>query len=152
MLRGCLVDIEAQADLCINQMDQTRCAFMYENVHFDPHSNTFIQDSVKRNIRPSTLPSLDTVLFLMQNSGCDFTDKRNLEIDLKPKKIKENGEKHNLVQTARLVSESLCTRGLTSQTQVNTFLRPDKNLFEIDSLLPYSLLKEFGWTKELSDD
>ena len=80
-----MADIGAQADLSINQLDQTRIAFMDSNVHFDPVNNTFTE-VLKRNVRPSTQPSLDTVLFLMQSQGSDFTDKRFLDqIDFKSK-------------------------------------------------------------------
>ena len=58
---------------------------MDSNVHFDPANNTFTE-ILKRNVRPSTQPSMDTVLFLMHSKGSDFTDKRFLEqIDLKSK-------------------------------------------------------------------
>lgn len=112
MLRGCLANVGAQTDTCLNQMDQTRCNFMYENVHLDPHTNTFTQN-VKRSIRPSTLPSLDTIFFLMQNHGSDFTDKRSLEFDFKGKKIRENGHKESLTQTAKMLRDIQSTRGLT---------------------------------------
>ena len=114
MLKTCLANIGAQTDMCINQLDQTRIVFMYANVHFDPHTNNFVYESVKRNARISTEHSLDTTLFLMQNGGSDFTDKRSLELDFKGKRIKENGDRQSLGQVAKMLRDCHSTKGLTS--------------------------------------